>query len=302
MALNVVCNDIVFAFTRYEYKSYTDYKDLVRLTGFETCYVDQVDVNRDCVYIVSPFNGEWEPHLYQEIEDHGWQRTAKLIWWCLERPGGSGGIHNFVSDIRRKLDRWLFDIAWLSDRYMVDMCHDDRVQHTILGSHVNLGTLERKETKYDFAHMSYVHANRGWIHEELDKEKITLAPNAWGTERDDLLRRSKFMLATHQDDSPMIEPLRLALASSYGLPILLEYCEDAYPYTRGDPEHFVAMAERADIASKARSMVDDDYAKWDAMGKRCHHLMTGEFSFDRMVIRAVEDFLKEPDKRGVIIE
>jgi len=288
---------IVFARTRYEYASYTDYWKLVELAGFQTCYVDALDFTTDNVYIVSPKNGEWVPHVEaHKSEPH----NATVVHWCLERPGGSGGLANFVRDIKKDLDAWYFDKIWFSDRYIVSQVQDSRAQYVVLGSHKGLGTLDKDPPEYDFAHMSYVFGRRGRIHGNLSAANVKLAPNGWGDERRDILKKSKFMLATHQDDYPMIEPLRLAMASAFAMPILLEFSVDTYPYSRGGEHHYVEQAHEDELVGKAREMMGGDHRYWQAMGRRLYTLMTGDFEFGRMVRLAVQD-MREPDKVEVAI-
>lgn len=83
--------------------------------------------------------------------------------------------------------------------------------------------------------MSCYSNHRAWLFDSPDKPKAivwntAVAPNGWGVERHRRLQQSKFMLATHQDGFPYIEPLRFALAAAYGLLVLSEYCEDLHPY------------------------------------------------------------------------
>lgn len=69
-------SNIIFAKTRHVYQSYDDFWRLVALSGFETCYVDEIDHNRDATYIFTPTNGETL---------NGWDRgRARIIWWDLE--------------------------------------------------------------------------------------------------------------------------------------------------------------------------------------------------------------------------
>jgi len=275
---------IVFAQTRYSYDSYTDYWKLVGLSGFPTCYVDEVNFSREAVYIVSPLNGEWKPHRDAHRDDN---YRARVVWWCLERPGGSYGMAAYRQGCKEALDDWYFDEVWLSDKYLVFHMHDDRVRFVILGSHPGLGTTEKGPREYDFAHMSYQNGRRNHICAQFTKRNIRMAPNGWGDERKKALCESGFMLNVHQDDFPALEPLRFSLAAAFGLPILTEACSDAYPYTRGGDDHCIIEVEYDELIGRAARLLNDDYNWWQAMGRRTHRMMCGEYTFGKMVRQAV---------------
>ena len=291
--------EIVLARTRYQYESYTDFWKLVELAEFPTCFVDEVDFSRgDTAFVVSPLNGEWRPHVDAHRDD---PHNARVVWWCLERPGGSGGIANFVGDIKKMLDSWYFDEVWLSDKYMADRIGDSRIRFVVLGSHKGLGTPKKEDFEYDFSHMSYQTPRRGRIYGEFSDRNIELSPNGWGEERERILMRSRFMLNVHQDDFPMVEPLKLAMAASFAMPVLSESCVDSYPYNRGGNEALIVEVEYDELLGKASLMLKDDYEWWRAMGRRLYSLTTGDFEFGRMVRRAVED-MREPEKGSVDIQ
>ena len=117
--------DIVFAMTRYRYETYCDYYKVVELSGFETCYVDEIDFTRRALYIVSPLNGEYRPHRDNHRNE---QQNAKLVTWCLERPGPDG-LPGFYRANKEVLDQGYFDEVWLSDRWMAAYCNDQRIRY-----------------------------------------------------------------------------------------------------------------------------------------------------------------------------
>ena len=281
--------EIIFALTRHEYQSYTDYKELVRLGGFDTCYVDQVDFTRpDTFYIVSPINGEWRPH--RDRHKTGRPYNARVALWDLERPAGRGGLASYFAGAKELLNHWYFDEVWLSDRWLASEAHDQRIRFVPLGSHAELGTTERAtKFEYDFAHLSYVGPHRrSSLYGQLAERNISLMPNGWGQERRDNLIKTKFMLNVHQDDSPLIEPLRLALAAAYGMPVLSEKILDANPYTRQGETHNIIQAEYDDLVGRAASLLNDDYGWHLAMGRRSHALMCLDYTFSRVVREAVK--------------
>jgi len=286
--------NIIFAHSRYEYGSYTDYKKLVELAGFETCYVDQIDYARtDVVYIVSPVTGELRPHRDGSRDKPYY---ARVIHWCLERPGGAGGIADFINGTKAFLNDHYADFVWLSDRGLCEQVADSRCQFVILGSHPDLGQpgYKYRERCYDVVHLSYATPRRSAIWARLTDKKIRIADNAWGSERDNALRRSKFMVNVHQDDWPVIEPLRFALCAAYGLPMITEEIRNAYPYTRQGPGHYCVQATYHDLAEKVCQALEADYAPYLAMGTRMREAMTTEFEFGRQVRLAVKDLPDAP--------
>lgn len=280
--------EIIFALTRHKYQSYTDYRELVKLGNFQQCYVDQVDFAKpDTFYIVSPINGEWRPHrdAYRISQNY----NVRVALWDLERPAGRGGLASYMAGAKDLLDHWYFDEIWLSDQWLASEIHDQRVRFVPLGSHPSLGTLERaKEFGYDFAHLSYEINRRSKIYGELAGRNVRITPNCWGQERKDNLVKTKFLLNVHQDDSPLIEPLRLAVAAAFGIPILSEKILNAYPYTRQGETHNIIQVEYNELVGKAATMLSDDYGWHLAMGRRCHALMCQDYRFDRVVKEAVE--------------
>lgn len=278
---------VIFAHTRAEYASYVDYIKLVRLAGFKTCYVDEISLTSGHTYVVTPVNGEYRPCIDgQRDKDH----NSRLVWWSLERPGRANGMMGFRKGVVSELlDGWYFDEIWMADKFLVDQLCDERVRFVILGSHERLGTLKREGSKYHFALMAYRNGRRGRIMAKFDRVDIKLTPNAWGKERDALLKQSQFMLNIHQDDWQLIEPLRFALCSAYGLPMLSERIADAYPYTRQGDGHTIVQADEEDLVGVARNMLSKDYMWWRAMGRRLHFMMTQEYSFQKMVRLAYEN-------------
>lgn len=292
--------DIIFAHTDYVYDSYTDYRKLVELEGFETCTVSEIDFERDAVYIVSPLNGEYKPHRDNNRDG---SYNAYVISWCLERPSGCGGLRNFVQAQQQLLDDWSFDEVWLSDRYLVGHIRDSRIRFVPLGSHAGLGDASRgyqKDYKYDYIHLSYLTGRRRVIIDKLSRLGHKSAPNCWPPDRHDVLMDCALMLNIHQDDWPVIEPLRLALAVAYAMPIITEHTHDSYPYNRGGKRHSIIDVEYADLAERVSKVIKEGPRSLRAMGWRAHDLMTTEFGFRRQVEIAVRELECVPIE-GVVI-
>lgn len=291
--------DIVFAHTHCAYPTYTDYHRLVELAEFETIQTYEVDFTREnCVYVHSPHNGEWKPHW----ENHkAGPHNCLTVLWCLERPGKEG-ILGFCQGCKKILNDGWFDYIWLSDRYLAGMAEDSRIRFVPLGSHAGLGTLEKDEKfRYDICHYSAPTPRRSNILGPL-ATNVKIAPLGYDPQRHRDLMSSKFMLNVHQDDWPIVEPLRFALAAAYGIPIISEWVEDAYPYNRIGENHYFRRERYGELVNKMMEyVVPRFYDEFRAMGLRCHDLMTTEFEFGRQVRLAVQDIVKEISGEPTVI-
>jgi hypothetical protein len=224
-------HNIVFAKTRYNYDSYTDFWTLVRLSGFETCFVDEIDWYSRNVYITAPLNGE----LKEQLSDLSLRlsRKADIVLWNLERPGGSGTLQSYRDGNQSLIDTGFLDCVIVSDK---QLAKDTHFKYAMLGGHPGLGEYFRwAKRTWDVVHLMCYSNRRGYWFQEPGKPKadvdgIRVAPNGWGNIRYDSLVQSRFMLNIHQDEFPYIEPLRFILAACFGLPILTEVCADYYPY------------------------------------------------------------------------
>ena len=225
---------IVFARTRYFYDSYIDFYNLVSLSGYPTCYIDEMNLaDSRITYITAPMNGE----IQSWNDETRARKRAKVYLWNLERPSGSGGLQNYINDNNKLIEDGFLDDVLVSDKRLAQ---DTRFRYIPLGSHPDLGHPGGlSEKRYDVVHlMSYTgRRSDSWYKDP----GITVAPNGWGDVKDASLRRSKLMVNIHQDDMKFIEPLRFALAAAYGLPIITESCLSIYPY---DTARAVIQCER----------------------------------------------------------
>jgi hypothetical protein len=269
---------ITFVKTRHHYDSYIDLFRLVELAGFPVIYVDELDVSREGVFITSPMNGEWRPHIDNQ---EGKPRNAHLILWNLERPSGSSGsVGNYGKSNRELIYKRYIDEVWVSDARLAD---ETGAHFVVLGSHVGLGD-PGTEKVYDLVHMSYETGRRQTIYKHFNKERI--GPNCWPPERDDVLRKSRFALNVHQDHHPFQEPLRFALFAAWGLPILSETVFDGRPWAS---EQTIIWNGYDGIVGKLNQMLENDYERWRQMGQRARKMMTEEYEFGKMVRQAVDD-------------
>jgi len=220
--------DIVFARTRWKYDSYTDFWRLVELAEFPTCWIDEIDLTRDVLYVTTPMNGETRPSVAAARERAGAARKARVAWWNLERPDVASGAP--LGKVVSEALAWV-DEAWVSDRHYRSL--DQRQRHVVLASDSRLRDGPPLPRRYDACHMSYVWGRRAMVLDAVGKAGIRMAPNGWGKERDEILSSSAAMLNVHQTPALIGEPLRFALAAAYALPMVSEELADPWPLAAG---------------------------------------------------------------------
>lgn len=269
---------IRFLLPRYQYDSYRDMISLINLSGFQTLFVDQLDVSEHGVYILIVMNGEFRPHMDNHIHK---QRNAHIILWNLERPDGSAGSVGHYGESNRQLiySRYCDEI-WVSDRRLAE---ETTLRFVPLGSDERLGQPGDGPKRYHFCHLSYEVPRRQTIYKHFDRPFI--GPNCWPPERDQVLQSSKFALNVHQDQHPFQEPLRFALFAAYGLPIISETIYDAYPWS----EEFMIFAGYDHLVRTLRETLGDDYRKYREMGLRAREWMCKEHNFRKCVETAVKE-------------
>lgn len=290
--------EIIFCQTDHNYESYRDFWTLVSLSGFPIIKVSELDISKPGVYITTPMNRDWRNHINSEHKQYK-AVNAHLILWNLERPSGSAhsvpqysqqchylqaGLWENGKPVNDEGDKaWgrFIDDIWVSDRRLAQEIHQNFV---ILGSDEGLGK-PGADKKYSFCHMSYEVNRRKGIYDQFNNGNISVAPNAWPPERDEILRHTKFAVNVHQDNHPFQEPLRFALFAAYGLPIITETIHDSYPWS----DEFMIYSDYDGLPGKIREVLNDDYERWRAMGLKARIRMTQEFQFGKMVRQAVEE-------------
>lgn len=266
---------VVFARTRHVYGSYTDFWSLVELAGFRTCYVDEIDIDANLTYVTTPMTGELKSRNLPK------DRRAKIIWWNLERPDGE-----FAQRFSAVIDEVLshVDEIWVSDRYYQSM--DQRQKFVILGSHP--GLLVEPWTpgnRWDVAHLSYMNGRRNHVYGRLQERGLTLAPNAWGNERTNVLFNSSVLLNVHQTDALIGEPLRFAVAAAHAVPLLSETILDAYPLAPGVdflPAHYEDLVDLCGQAARGRIEI------LTQLGANLYERLCVEHPFGREVRKALD--------------
>jgi hypothetical protein len=281
--------EIIFAHPTYAYDSYTDYRTLVKLAGFETCRVSEIDLGREAFYIVSPINGEFRPHMDYR-RSLGMRIKAKIAWWNLERPdsGPMGPTDALERAARSVTDDVLkyADCVWVSDRYYQSL--DPRAIYVTMGSDARLAVAKPKDPKaFDVIHLSYLTYRREWMTVRLAEQGVKIAPNAWDPQRVELLTVTRAMLNIHQTPAPIAEPLRFALAAAYMLPLLTEDLKDPYPMK--DHAHILSTPYDKIIENVRYWLTDADLA---TIGEALHHLLCYRFNFKDCVAEGVRESLK----------
>jgi len=274
---------IIFAHPRHIYESYTDYRRLIDLAGFDTCFFDEINLSGEAIYIVAPVNGELRPAIDKAKSLLKHLPLAKIVWWNLERmdsgvwPPEGRNASNMVERIKD----WV-DLIWVSDLHYSTL--DKRLRFVELGSDARLAEGEPSAIKlYDIAALTYNNHRRSKIYGNLTKWK--LAPSsAWGDTRAKILHSSKCMVYVHQTELPIGAPLRFALAAAYKLPMLCEAIKDPHP-----------LMEGRDYLSCPYSEIVDRMEDWLAMGslsflgENLHQTLCVERSFRTCVESAVKE-------------
>lgn len=276
---------IVFARTRYEYRSYSDLWRLVELSEFPICRVDEIDLAQDTLYVTAPVNGELRPHIAHRRSILKGAPRARIVWWNLERPdSGRWTLANIgigASNDVEEILNWV-DAVWASDRWFASL--DGRMLYVPLGSHRGLaGTVPpRGAFEWDLAHLSYITSRREMIYRALEPA-VRLAPNAWPPERERVLSRSRAMLNIHQTPAPIAEPLRFAIAAAHAIPLLTETLADPWPLVPG--EHCL-MASHGAIAKRVVEWLQG--GSLEALGGNLARLLCDERPFRRGVEEAAK--------------
>lgn len=222
------------------YASYEVYWKLVGLVGYQTCELSEVDPQSNNTYIFAPDNGN-------VAETCRGEHTARYILWYLER------VFENETILERPdlLIKDYFDEVWCSDRHMYETIKKDwnqredtpKIKYVIVGGHKDLGGEPKEPKKWDFVTIAYLYGRRYTKVEELKAQGKTFAPSLWGDDTSETLAYSRMGFCYHQDEMPVIEPLRYIYFACWKLPMLWEYSVDVFPYTGIPEEDYRLMTE-----------------------------------------------------------
>lgn len=206
--------NVYFVKTAHQYQSYTDFWRLVELSGYQAIDYDDIDVDSDNVYIFTPLNAEWSTRWPGPVK-------ATMILWDLEFRLKESSYEWPDSDL---VTPPFISRIWASDKWYAERI---KAQYVPLGSHAGLvGTAHTDET-YDVAVMCYIYGRRGTAIHALSERGVTIAPNAWGDERDALLKASTVVLHIHQHERVhSVAPQRYAIAAAWHKPLISERVYD----------------------------------------------------------------------------
>lgn len=288
MAIEVGGYQIIFAIPRYNYTSYTDWYRLIAAGEFEAVFFDQIDLSKENIYICSPINGEFRPHLANERAKGNIQ--AKIVWANLERPVEGEldpkGVHAGTDLLEDFTDMtWVFCRSWhkaLCDKLPSKA---SRIYYTPLGSEKGIGQLNIDHSKsYMWAHMSYGSPRRGPLIGWLENF-ATAAPNAFPPERDEILRKTAILVNIHQDNHKFLEPLRIALAAANGMALISEMLDDPYPL---QPDKDFVQVPKDGLMDALKTLWGQQQ-NLKTMGLNLHNRLCVEFRFQTNVIKAVKE-------------
>lgn len=256
----------IFARTRHEYGSYSDFWRLVELSGYSTCYVDEIDASDpEKTYIFTPANGETA---------NGWQSAkARIIHWLLEWTGDLTGNPPGVAE------------TWVSNRTYATLLG---AKFVVMGSHPGLMfeyAAVPKDKRFDLVHLFYMIPRRERVINHLLKQSLHIAPNGWGRERHESMLHSKLMLNVHQHaEYPALAPLRMALAAAYHLPIVSEDGWSVEPVERA-----VLVYPYEQLGQVVPCLIDPAYEEQlRRKGEQLHQILCVEHTFRKCVQAALQ--------------
>ena len=267
--------DITFALTRFDYYrpengygSYHDYLRLIQLSGFATCYLDEIDpTDPSKYYIIGPVNGE--------IKDGdtfiGWPGAkARITFWNLEQ-GDYGPIPG-VSE------------TWVSDKAFADQIG---ARYVLMGSHPGLMEYDPipRVYQYDVAMLSCMTPRREQMAVWLREKGLRVAPNGWYEERHRILMQSRVMLHVHQNDKRYVAPQRWALAAAYKLLVISERVDNYGDLMR----YCLPNTDFRELPSLIEKHLTKDNHEHDLprYGEALHQVLCFDRPFRREVMRNV---------------
>lgn len=231
-------SDVYFVKTAHKYDSYIDYWRLVELSGYRAIEYDDVDVDSDNVYIFTPLSAEWSARWHGPVK-------ATMILWDLEYRLKESSYEWPESDL---VTPSFISRVWASDKWYAECI---KAEYVPLGSHAGLVGTAHTDEVFDLAVMCYIYGRRSSVLNAIQEKGVTIAPNAWGDERDALLKASASLLHVHQHEKVhSVAPQRFAIAAAWHKPLISESVYDA-----GIFDTAVLYADYPDLAGYTALMV-----------------------------------------------
>lgn len=257
-------SDPIFARPRHHYDSYNDLWQLVHLSGFPTCHIDEIDAASDNTYILPTRNGEC---------GDGWpDARAQIIHWNLE--------WEVYLPLPGVAETWHSD-AWFAEAH--------GLQYAPMGSHPGLKCADDQrvpDVGYDAAFLGYMIPRRQQVWTWLKERNLRITTNgAWGIDRHRLLMDSAIYLHVHQhDDKPGMPPLRLVVAAAYSLPFITETVANAgvFGYTHFMQSSYDHLADLVRLWTR-----DNDRQRLNDYGMALHDKLCQHGTFRKSVEAAL---------------
>lgn len=255
-------SDVYFVHTDYVYPPYADWFELARLSDYPVISFAEVDIDSDNVYIVTPLSGEWERRWDHPVRaeiilmDAEWRLKESDYQW----PESALVTPPFVKRV------------WAADKWYAERIG---AQYVPIGSHAGLSGTAQTDERFDVATLSYRTGRRNAAFGQMIDSGLALAPNAWGDERDALLKASACVVHVHQNDRvPTVAPLRFAIAAAWHKPLISETV-----YDRGIFETSVLYADFGALPEYTALMVRRYPDLLQAKADELHNLLCIEHSF-----------------------
>lgn len=258
-------SDVIFALPRTHYGSYADLYALIALSGYPTCFIDEIDAQSDNTYLVTILNGEVT----------GWPGArARIILLDLEWRTGPQPPIDGVAEV------------WTGDRWHAQVCN---ARYVPLGSHPDLkpNVYASAEPHYDAAFLGYVVPRREAVLSRLRRMGVHLPPtSAWEDTRHRVLSASRTYLHIHQlDHAPGVPPLRMVVAAAYSLPVISESVADRGIFTEG----YLMTADHGYLADLTRLWACGaaEQARLRDYGHALHQLLCHDLTFRKSIDAAL---------------
>lgn len=255
----------IFARTRHVYDSYVDFWRVVELSGYDTCYVDEIDAAGDALYIIPTLNGE---------VGAGWPGArARIVHWNLEwcEYPAVAGVD----------ERWHMDASFAARGGM---------RYVPVGGHPGLigsGMVVGDAAPIDLAYMGYMTGRRQAMAAQFDANALSRTPTSvWDDARHEMLMRSTVYAHVHQHDDAIsqgVPALRMIVAAAYRMPIVCERVTDPGMFNPGT----MVQADFNGMANVTRMLVRDRRDSLRDYGMALHWLLCREYTFRRVIEAAI---------------